>query len=255
MRSGNRGSSTPTFRLRFSRPSLEPNPLSPLSLSMSWTLSRCLFVCGLMLAAGSRTRAAIVWDGPLITYTQPTPVPTQASNQDRITPDVWLTRAASKGLFNAFCETNATTFSPTNTEWAFGTITNYSSLTYTNWLALLNGASPTTLVGRQMVLYLTSDDIYLSIQFTSWASGGSGGFSYERSTPVIVYSQATASNGRFSFNYATETNFIYVIESSANLEDWVSLSTNTAGSVSTPFSDQLNPNGTQFYRVSLLPQQ
>ncbi len=222
---------------------------------MSWRFFRRLFICGLMLAAASLTRAAIVWDGPLITYIQPAPDPTEASDQDRITPDVWLTRATSKGLFNAFYETNATTFSPTNTEWALGTITNFSSLTYTNWLALLNGASPVVLVGQPMVLYLVSDDIYLSIEITSWASGGSGGFTYERSTPVINDSQATAANGQFSFNYATETNFIYVIESSTNLVDWVSLSTNTASSSSTPFSDGLNPNGTQFYRVSLLPQQ
>ena len=58
------------------------------------------------------THAAIVWNGPVIIYSQPAPDPTQATNQDRITPDVWLTRAASKGLFNAYYETNATAFSP-----------------------------------------------------------------------------------------------------------------------------------------------
>ena len=125
-----------------------------------------------------------MWTGSLFTYNQPAPNPKQATNQDRLTPDVWLTRAASKGLFNAFYETNATTFSPTNTEWAFGSLSGYASLTYTNWLGLLNGASPTTLVGQPMVLHLISDDIYLSINFTFWAAGGSGGFTYDRSTPT-----------------------------------------------------------------------
>lgn len=208
-----------------------------------------------MLAAVAKGHADIVWDGPLISYDQPTPVPMQASNQDRITPDVWLTRTNSKGLFNAFYETSAGTFSPTNTEWAFGSITNYSSLAYTNWLALLNGASPTTLVGQPMVLHLTPDDIYLSIQFTFWASGGSGGFAYERSTPVINHSPATASNNLFSFNYTTETNFTYVILGSTNLMDWVALATNTAAGSSDLFSETLIPGGTKFYQVNLMPQQ
>ena len=120
----------------------------------------------LWFTAASPARAAIVWDGPLIAYTRPAPDPTQASNQDRITPDVWLTRANSKGLFNAFDETNATTFSPTNTEWAFGAITNYASLSYTNWLALLDGQSPVTLIGQPLVVHLTADDIYLSLEIT-----------------------------------------------------------------------------------------
>lgn len=191
----------------------------------------------------------------MIGYNQPTPIANQASNQDRITPDVWLTRTNSKGLFNAFNETSAGTFSPSNTLWAFGSITNHSSLFFTNWLALLNGASPTTLIGQPMVVYLTSDDIYFSILITNWPSGGAGGFGYLRSTPVINYSQATAGNGQFSFNYTTQTNFAYVIQSSTDLMNWVSVSTNTATSSSTSFSDLLNPGGTQFYQINLLPRQ
>ena len=34
------------------------------------------------------------------------------------------------------------------------------------------------------MLHLISDDIYLSIKFTSWG-GSSGGFSYNRSTPAV----------------------------------------------------------------------
>ncbi len=35
-----------------------------------------------------------------------------------------------------------------------------------------------------MVLHLITDDIYIDIKFLSWTSGGNGGFSYERSTPI-----------------------------------------------------------------------
>ncbi|MGO8765385.1 MAG: hypothetical protein ACLQSR_09680 [Limisphaerales bacterium] len=212
-------------------------------------------VCVFLSVAGLSIRAAIVWDGPLIVYSQPTPDPTQVSNQDRITPDVWLTRTNSKGLFNAFSEKSAGTFSPTNTEWAFGSVTNCFSLHYTNWLTWLDGASPTTLVGQPVVLHLISDDIYLSLQFTFWASGGAGGFAYERSTPAVGFSGAKAINGRFSFNYTTQTNFTYVIQSSTNLVDWTAVSTNTANSGLTPFADTINPQGAEFYSVTLLPQQ
>jgi hypothetical protein len=221
---------------------------------MSWKFSIGFVICAWMLAVSS-IHASIIWNGPMIGYNQPTPVPNQVSNQDRITPDVWLTRTNSKGLYNIFSEKSAGTFSPTNTLWAFGSITNYSSLTYTNWLALLNGASPTTLVGQPMVVYLTQDDIYFSILITNWPSGGAGGFGYLRSTPVINYSGATSGNGQFSFNYSTQTNFAYVVQSSPDLTNWIYIATNTAAAGSTPFSDALDPDGMKFYQVNLLPQQ
>ena len=206
------------------------------------------------LAMTPLIHAAIVWNGPLITYNQPSPDPTQATNQDRITPDVWLTRASSKGLFNAFYETNATALSPTNTEWAFGTLTNYASLQYTNWLAWLNGASPTTLVGKQAVLHLITDDIYISIKITTWNSGGSGGFAYQRSTPTPAsLSGASINNDQFSFSYTADAGISYVVQSSTNLVDWVSLATNVASGSPVPFTDAMNPAGAGFYRVGRLP--
>lgn len=226
-----------------------------LSSLMSWRFFFCLFVCVLVSAITLLSRASMIWDGPMIGYNQPAPVSNQASNQDRITPDVWLTRTNSKGLFNAFNEKSAGNISPSNTLWAFGNITNYSTLMYTNWLALLNRNSPVTLIGQPMVVYLTPDDIYFSILITNWPSGGAGGFGYLRSTPVVSYSGTTVSNGQFSFNYSTETNFAYDIISSTNLVDWVSVSTNMASSSSTMYSTAANPEAMKFYQVNLLPQQ
>ena len=213
-------------------------------------LRKVLFA--LMLAIAPLLHAATVWNGPAIIYNQPAPDPTQASNQDRIMPDVWLTRAASKGLFNAFSETNATSLSPANTEWAFGTLTNYATIHYTNWLAWLNGASPTTLVGQQAIVHLITDDIYISIKFTLWNSGGSGGFAYERSTPALVDLSGTSiHNGQFTFSFTANAGFSYVIQSSSNLVDWVLLATNVGpGLVS--FSDPFNPSAIKFYRVEQL---
>jgi hypothetical protein len=207
----------------------------------------------LVLAATQLLHAATVWNGPLLTYNQPAPNPTQATNQDRITPDVWLTRTNSKGLFNAFFETSATTLSPTNTEWAFGALTNYASLNYTNWLAMLNGASPTTLVGQQLVVHLITDDIYLSIKMTLWNAGGSGGFAYQRSTPTPPgLTGAGVNNGQFTFSYSTDSGISYVVQSSTNLLNWVPLATNVAPGGLVQFTNAVNATGTQFYRVGRL---
>ena len=206
------------------------------------------------MPAATVMQAATIWNGPLMTYNQPSPDPAQPANQDHVTPRVWLTCAASKGLFNAFSETNATAFSPADTEWAFGTLKNYVSLHYTNWLAWLNGASPTTLVGQQVVVHLISDDIYISIQFTVWGSMGSGGFAYQRSTPPPAsISGTTMTNGQFLFNYTANPGFTYVVQSSSDLANWESLATNVAFGSEVPFSDPVDSHGTKFYRVGRVP--
>jgi hypothetical protein len=149
-------------------------------------LRDALFGVTLLLAwvATPWAHSATVWDGPLLTYNQPSPDPTQAANQDRITSGVWLTRAVSGGLFNAVTETFFTNTSPADTEWAFGTLDNYASLPYADWLDWLNGKSPTTMVGSNIVVHLISEDIYISFKFSFWASKGTGGFTYQRSTPL-----------------------------------------------------------------------
>jgi PEP-CTERM motif len=161
--------------------------------SLIFRLCRC--VCGtaailiVVISTRSFAQGVIVWNGPTITYTQPSPDPTQAADQDRLTSDVWLTRGASQGLFNAATESSYTHyFSPADTEWAYGELADYSTLTYTNWegwFGGVNGGGPPTIVGKDAVLYLVSDNIYLSIKFISWGGPG-GGFSYMRSTPSPV---------------------------------------------------------------------
>ena len=37
-------------------------------------------------------------------------------------------------------------------------------------------------VGKNLVMYLEKDDVYLTVKFTSWSQGEKGGFAYERST-------------------------------------------------------------------------
>jgi hypothetical protein len=211
----------------------------------------CCLIWALALGTAPLSRASTLWTGPTIIYNQPTPDPTQVSNQDRITPVVWLTRATSKGLFNAFSETNAGTLSPADTEWAFGTPANYATLHYTNWLMWLNGASPTSLVGKQVMLHLISEDIYISLEFTLWASGNVGGFTYQRSTAPLVISNATAGNGQFSFHYVAVTNYNYVIQYSVDLINWQLVATNAASANPMSFSESMDSMW-KFYRVVCL---
>lgn len=210
----------------------------------------CLALC--VLTSACAANAALVWDGPSITYSQPAPDPAQAANQDRITPNVWLTRTNSGGLFNAVSETQPGQFSPADTEWAYGTADQYQSLSFTNWLGMLNGLSPTNLINKQVVVHLISEDIYISMKFTFWASKGAGGFAYNRSTPPLTPTlwdpSLNATNGEFAFNYSTVTNSEYVLETSTNLQSWLPISTNTALSTVTQVQD--TPSDTmRFYRV------
>src|SRR5438034_4841305 len=147
------------------------------------------------LATVPGARAATVWNGPTISFTKTNYAnPLLAENQDRLTTNVWITRGSSRGLFNAKTESSFTHYlSPAGTEWANGSLENYATLSYTDWNHWAKGVNPNpyATVGVQAVLHLIPDDIYLSVQFTSWTGGApgggpsyGGGFSYLRSTPV-----------------------------------------------------------------------
>ena len=146
---------------------------------------------GLVLLATATSCAAqgvIVWSGPTTGFNHPSEVGT--SVWDPLTPGVWLTRDLTQGLVNAKTEADYTHFfSPQGTEWAYGALAEYSSLTYTDW-ENWNGQHPPTMVGQPAVVHLMTENIYLSLTFTSW--GGTGGsFSYTRSTPSPVPEPST----------------------------------------------------------------
>jgi hypothetical protein len=129
------------------------------------------------LYAPVSSNAATIWNGPLVSESNVT-------EPDKITSLVWITRGASQGIYNAVTEQGFTHFlSPKDTEWADGTTTNYSSLSYTDWNTWaknIHGGPPNT-VGINAVVHLKTDDIYIDIMFTSWETGGA--YSYMRSTP------------------------------------------------------------------------
>jgi hypothetical protein len=66
---------------------------------------------------------------------------------------------------------------------------------------------------------------------------------------------ATITGGQFSFGYSANAGLTYVIQSSTNLVNWVSLATNTASTNPALFSDLPGRAGVKFYRVFRRPNQ
>ena len=111
------------------------------------------------------------------------------SNQDRITDNVWITRPNKKEdgkngygqIYNIKEESKPDeNNSPVGTKWAVGTIDQIETLTFKKFRAAVG--KPKNVVGKNLVMYLENDDVYLTVKFTSWSQGEKGGFAYERST-------------------------------------------------------------------------
>ena len=122
------------------------------------------------------TAAPTIWDGPDFTFTKaPNADPTLAANQDRMTANVWITRASTRGLYNARTESSyVNSFSPEDTEWSYGVLANFASLTYQPWEDVYGGSAghgPPATINSNMVVHLKSEDIYLSIKLLSWGQG------------------------------------------------------------------------------------
>lgn len=132
-------------------------------------------------AAAAPALATEVWSGRTLTFSKADFATwTLPENQDRITPNVWITRADTRGIFNIAVETAFTTGSPAGTAWATGDAVNHASLTFTDWRTWAQSFPPGT-VGVNAVVHLITDDIYIDIRFDSWSQMASGGgFSYTR---------------------------------------------------------------------------
>ncbi len=155
-------------------------------------LSACLMGIGLMLinACNSDTIADLptpdareIWTGATITFEKVAGTSAQdAANQDRITDEVWITRANDGGeIYNAKIEDGSEKgSSPKGTQWAIGTIDNIDNLSFKSFRDAVD--KPKEVVGKDLVLFLTEEEIFISVKFTAWTGGKGGGFAYERST-------------------------------------------------------------------------
>ena len=126
---------------------------------------------------------ATIWAGATLVFEKDGATdPTLAENQDRISNNVWITRASGGGqIYNAARETEADQDeSPVGTLWARGTTANLENLTFDTFRATLD--KPKDNVGVDLVMLLVEENIAIDVKFTSWAQQQIGGFAYERST-------------------------------------------------------------------------
>ena len=126
--------------------------------------------------------SSTIWNGPLKSFTKTYGSnASEETNQDRLTAKVWITRGNNGGqIYNAAQEDKSDKYkSPIGTEWAVGNINNLDKLIFYDFRIAIQ---PKNIVGKDLVLHLIEEDIYLSVKFKSWAQGQKGGFSYERST-------------------------------------------------------------------------
>jgi hypothetical protein len=216
--------------------------------------------------------AATIWNGPTITFSKADSAdPTLAVNQDQITSNVWLTRGSGAGLYNAKTETfYMHNLSPADTEWSYGQLADYASLTYTNWESMFGGVSgggPSSTLNKDAVLHLKTDDIYLSIKLMTWSNGHlepGGGFSYVRSTPggtqfppppPTLRSMTVLGNGSFRFSFADIPGYTFTVLGTTNIElalsNWAVLGSATESPAGTyQFTDSTAPaNARRFYMV------
>ena len=130
------------------------------------------------------TTEAVIWQGERIVFTKADGAdPTLAENQDRITDSVWITRGNDGGqIFNIVERDRAVkSSSPEGTLWALGTTADLPNLEFLPFRPAVR--SPKDVVGKELVMYIEAEGIYLDVKFLSWSQGKLGGFSYERSTP------------------------------------------------------------------------
>jgi len=126
--------------------------------------------------------SSTIWNGPLKSFTKTDGSnASEETNQDRLTAKVWITRGNNGGqIYNAAQEDKSDKYkSPIGTEWAVGNIIDLDKLIFYDFRIAIQ---PKNIVGKDLVLHLIEEDIYLSVKFKSWSQGQKGGFSYERST-------------------------------------------------------------------------
>ena len=167
----------------------------------------------IIILASNFVVAQTIWNGPTFTFSKADNAnPTLEANQDRITPNVWLTRGNNGGqLYNAKTESDSSkSTSPDDTRWAFGTTSSLASLTFSTFRGT---SKPKNAVGQNMVMHLVTDDIYIDIKITSWTSGNNsgGGFSYERSTDQNSASIKVYDKPALSIYPNPSTSFLRVI--------------------------------------------
>lgn len=134
-------------------------------------------------AAADEESPYTIWNGEPMVFTKEDGAdPTLPENQDRITDSVWITRGNSGGQIFNIRENDSLIkpLSPVGTEWALGSTEDIEELEFSPFRPAVG--SPREVVGKELVLHIIEEDVYLDVVFESWSQEKRGGFSYRRST-------------------------------------------------------------------------
>jgi len=135
-----------------------------------------------LISCSKEKKEYVIWSGPNIEFKKEIgDDPKDKLNQDEITSSVSITRGNNGEIYNAISEEKAQKgFSPIGTRWAIGTVEDISTLSFSSFRnAVVN---PRIVVGKNLVLHIIKENVYLSLKFTNWGQGKKGNFSYIRST-------------------------------------------------------------------------
>jgi len=161
-----------------------------------------LSVLALAAFALRSSQAATLWTGPNLNFAQTPATPADVVLAGKVV----LTRNGNNALYNtAAGETSAGPSSPLDTEWAFGALADYATLSYQSLESMRNGDLAAVILNKLMVVHLINEDIYLSVEFTDWGQHFAGGFAYTRSTPA----QGTPPPATPSVTWANPTSIPY----------------------------------------------
>jgi hypothetical protein len=208
------------------------------------------------------SNAQTIWNTGSFTFSFTAP-----GQQDCITAQTCLTRVTV--LYNSVCQTasghlGCSYTGPCNTEWSYGDIANWNTLTYQS-LYTVNACSPTSMVGNPLVCHLIAENIYLQLTFNSWSPGTNGNFSYTRTTgsalPVLISKFEGRKSGNaivLDWTSSTEINCShYNIQRSPNGIDYTTLGKtdsrsiggNSSITLDYSYTDEHPLQGHNYYRL------
>jgi hypothetical protein len=131
------------------------------------------------------------------------------SEQDCITPGVCLTRGDTKPIYNAAVESGwpqsdmdlSWSSLPSDTLWTWGACADARLTYFGSFLSSrFTYQNPPSVVGEPACLQLMAEHRFFDLTFTSWTSGGGGGFAYTRTAynPCGVGATCTSTPGSYS---------------------------------------------------------
>ena len=166
----------------------------------------------LLTIVNNELKGQTIWNGPSYEFKKNDFAdPGDKINQDSLSPSVAITRGNNGEIYNAFSETEADKgISPLGTEWAVGEINNIENLTFTSFRTAV--VKPKFSVGQKLVCHIINEDIYLSVEFTTWTQGSSGGgFTYTRSTELSTNTNSDLSHEKITVYPNPSTHFLTIM--------------------------------------------